>query len=127
MEALNALIDQQFTADINIIPNYGDTKLIDVLRLLNEEEMAQLLTAGERATWPKIPAISTTTRIGRTLDQILHEFEVDEAHWLRSAPQTDAALKEDSAVRKPRRGKAPASTRRSKRASRAIEMKARAR
>lgn len=127
MEAVNALIDQQFTADINITPNYGDTKLIDVLRLLNEEEMAQLLTAGERATWPKIPAISTTTRIGRILDQILHEFEVDEAHWLRSAPQTDAALKEDSAVRKTSRGKAPASTRRSKRATKAIEVKAAAR
>lgn len=121
---MNALIDQQFTANINIIPNYGDTRLIDVLRLLNEKEMAELLTAVERATWPKIPAISATTRIGRTLDQILHEFEVDEAHWLRSTPQTDAALKEDSAVRIPRRDKAPASIRRSKRPSSAIEKKA---
>ncbi len=124
MEAMNAVIDQQFTADINIVPNFGDTRLMDVLRLLNEQQMVELLAAGERATWPKIPAISTTTRIGRTLDQILHEFEVDEAHWLRSAPQTDAALKEGSAIRKSRRGKKPAVTRRSKRASRAIEIKA---
>lgn len=124
MEALNAVIDQQFTADVNIVPGRGDTKLVDVLRILEEEEMAKLLAAGERATWPKVPVIGTTTRIGRTLDNILHEFEVDEAHWLRSAPQTDAALKEDSAVRKSNRGRAPAKARRSKRAAKAIEMKA---
>ena len=35
MEAVNALIDQQFTADINIVPGYGDTRLGDVLRILN--------------------------------------------------------------------------------------------
>jgi NTE family protein len=68
--------------------------------MLDEGEMANLIAAGERATWPKVPVISTTTRIGRTLDNILHEFEIDEAHWLRSAPKTDAALGEGSAVRR---------------------------
>jgi NTE family protein len=95
-----------------------------IMKILNEEEMAGLIAAGECATWPKIPAINTTTRIGRTLDKILHGFEVDEAHWLRSAPQTDAAMKEDAAVRKSRRGKAPARARRSERAAAIIEKKA---
>ncbi|RLQ20232.1 DUF3336 domain-containing protein [Seongchinamella sediminis] len=104
MEALNAVIDQQFRADVNIVPGFGDTRLLDILKMLDEDEMATLLHAGERATWPKVPVISTTTRIGRTLDGILRDFEVDEAHWLRSAPQTDSALKGDSATVKPGRG-----------------------
>ena len=95
MTTLNALIDQQFTADINIFPDYGLASLSMILKMLSEEEMADLINAGERATWLKIPAIGTTTRIGYTLDRILHAFEVDEDHWLRTAPQTDAALKDD--------------------------------
>lgn len=124
MEALNAIIDQQFTADINIVPLPGDTRIADVLKILDEPAFAKLIAAGERATWPKIPAISSTTRIGRTLDGILHEFEVDEAHWLRSAPQTDVTLKEDAAVRKTRSGKKPAKARRTRRASQVIDKKA---
>jgi len=124
MEAVNALIDQQFKADVNIVPGFGDTRLADILRNLNEDEMVKLIAAGERATWPRLPVINMTTRIGRTLDGILHEFEVDEAHWLRSAPQTEVATKADSAVRKPRRGKAPAKARRSKRAAAVIDLKA---
>ncbi len=89
LEAFNALIDQQFTADVNIVPGQGDTRLVDILKMLSEEEMVLLIAAGERATWPRISVIATTTRIGRTLDGILHAFEVDETHWLRSVPQTD--------------------------------------
>ena len=92
MNAANALIDQRFTADINIFPQYGMSSLGKILKILSEEEMVALIRAGERATWPKIPMIGTTTRIGRTLDRILHDFEVDESHWLKSAPQTDATL-----------------------------------
>jgi NTE family protein len=123
MNAINALIDQRFTADINIFPGYGASSLGMILQMLSEEEMAELIKAGERATWPKIPAIRVTTRIGRTLDRILHAFEVDEAHWLQSAPQTDAALADNIVhVRRKRRSKtAPA--KRGKRAAAIIESK----
>jgi predicted acylesterase/phospholipase RssA len=125
MNTLNAVIDQQFTGDINIFPGYGMASLGMLLKMLSEEEMADLILAGERATWPKIPAISTTTRIGRTLDHILHDFEVDEAHWLRSAPQTDAALEgplEQS--NQPVRAKKAPVMRRSRRAAEIINQKA---
>ena len=36
------------------------------------------------ATWPKLPMIESTTRIGRRLDRILHEFEP------MSEPEMDA-------------------------------------
>ena len=92
MNAVNSLLEQQFVGDINIIPPRNYKSLGKLLSMLSEEEMTDLIKAGERATWPKVPAISTTTRIGRTLDGILHAFEVDEAHWLNTAPQTDATL-----------------------------------
>ncbi len=124
LEALNALIDQQFTADINIFPSYGLSSLGMILKMLSVEEMSDLIRAGERATWPKIPSIGTTTRIGQTLDRILHDFEVDEAHWLRSAPQTDVTLRESGpSSPKSRHSKGPV-PRRSKRATAIIQKKA---
>ncbi|WP_116365429.1 DUF3336 domain-containing protein [Parahaliea mediterranea] len=90
LSAVNGLIDQQFSGDINIFPHYGLSSLGKLLKILSEEEMRDILLAGERGTWPVIPAIGTTTRIGRTLDTILHQFELNEAHWLASAPKTEA-------------------------------------
>jgi NTE family protein len=125
MNTINAMIDQQFTGDINITPNYGFESLGMILKILSEEEMVELIKSGERATWPRVPAIRATTRIGRTLDEILHAFEIDEAHWLRSAPTTDATLKSGgtAAIGDGRRKKAPA-RKRSKRAAAIIRKKA---
>lgn len=123
MNTVNALIDQQFTADINIFPGYGLSSLGMILKMLSEEEMAQLIHSGERATWPKIPAIRVTTRVGRTLDRILHAFEVDEAHWLRTAPQTDVVLNTRPLGERKSRGKTPPA-RRSTRATAVISNKA---
>jgi NTE family protein len=122
LNALNAVMEQQYTGDINIFPGYGLSGLGKLLKMMSEDEMAELIKAGERATWPKIPIVDTTTRIGRTLDTILHSFEVDQAHWLRTAPQTDAAL--DAEVNRARTGKSPAKARRSKRVSTIIDKKA---
>jgi len=59
---------------------------------------------------------------GGTLDRILHAFEVDEAHWLRSAPQTDAALGDIPIDERRRRRKSPAA-KRGKHATAIIEEK----
>ncbi|MCB1687651.1 MAG: DUF3336 domain-containing protein [Halioglobus sp.] len=85
MNTINALIDQQYTGDINIFPTYGLDSLKSILKMLSLEEMIELIKAGERASWPKLPAIAVTTSIGRTLDAILHDIEVKETHWLRRA------------------------------------------
>jgi len=122
LNAMNAVIDQRYTGDINIFPGYGVNSLGKLLKMLTEEEMADLILAGERATWPKLPVIRTTTRIGRSLDRILHAFEVDEAHWLKTAPQTDTALK--SVRKKPAPKKKTAKAKRSKRVAAIIEDKA---
>ena len=103
MNALNSLIDQQFVGDINIFPGYGMSNLSMILKILSEEEMAHLIKAGERATWPKIPVIGMTTRIGRTLDGILHEFELSEAHWLRVARRPHGTHHKDGKAARSRR------------------------
>jgi NTE family protein len=100
MNAMNAVLDQRFTGDINILPGNGVFSVGKLLSMLSEEEMVALLKAGERATWSKVPMIRTTTRIGRTLDKILLTFEVDDAHWLRSGPRTDAVRKKASKNKK---------------------------
>jgi NTE family protein len=123
LNVVNSLLDQQFTADINIFPGYGLSSLGKLLKMMSQEELAELIKSGERATWPKVPIIDTTTRIGRTLDGILHSFEIDQAHWLRTAPQTDTTLATPHRSSGTRR--APAKARRSQRVSAIIEHKAR--
>lgn len=122
LNVANALLDQQFTADINIFPGYGLASLGKLFKMMSEEELTELIKAGERATWPKIPVVGTTTQIGRTLDGILHAFEIDEAHWLRTAPQTDAAL--ETQVRRDNPGRGPAKAKRGDRVLAIIEQKA---
>lgn len=119
LNALSALIDQRFTGDINIFPGYGMGELGKILKMLDETEMVELIAAGERATWPKLPNIRQTTRVGRTLDRILHQLEVEEAHWLRSAPSGDAAPE------KPKRAAPERKPRASSRARRKLPAKAR--
>lgn len=91
LNAVNALLDQRFTGDVNIFPGYGVVNAGKLLSMLEEDEMIDLLKAGERATWYKLPQIRTTTRIGRTLDRILLDSEADDSHWLRTGPHTDVA------------------------------------
>lgn len=80
MTAMNALLDQQFTADINIFPHFGASNFGLILKMLSEEEMVELIKASARATCSKVPAIRTTTRVGYTLDRILQNIEAGENH-----------------------------------------------
>lgn len=86
LNAMNALLDQSYSGDINIFPNFGVLSLSKILKKLNPEETAEIIKAGERATWPKVATIRTTTKIGRTLDTIMDAYELEQVHWLRSSP-----------------------------------------
>jgi predicted acylesterase/phospholipase RssA len=111
MNAINGLIDQTFSGDINIFPPYGVASLAKLLKVLSEEELLEIFHAGECGTWPRLPAIATTTRIGRTLDRVLHRYELREAHWLSKAPRTEPfrspAGGSASGVSAPAKGGAP--------------------
>jgi TAG lipase/steryl ester hydrolase/phospholipase A2/LPA acyltransferase len=45
------------------------------LTLLTPEEMMEMIRHGERATWPKIEAIRSCTKIGRILEDMLDDYE----------------------------------------------------
>lgn len=94
LNAMNALLDQSYSGDINIFPNFGILSLSKILKKLTPEETAEIIKAGERATWPKVATIRTTTRIGRTLDNIMDAYELEHVHWLRTG--SDASKKSTS-------------------------------
>jgi len=70
-----SVINQSYVGDITIAPL---SKLHNPLRALSwrtQEEIRGLIDEGERATWPRIERIRIQTRISRTLDPILRDFE----------------------------------------------------
>ena len=69
------IINQDYVGDINILP---DSRLFNPLKLLAHrsiEEIMDLITMGERATWPKIEMIRIQTKISRKLDDILEDLD----------------------------------------------------
>jgi len=55
-----------------------DSRLFNPLKLLAHrsiEEIFDLITMGERATWPKIEMIRIQTKISRKLDDILEDLD----------------------------------------------------
>lgn len=66
---------QDYTADINIIPQQRFWDPRKLLSVLTEDETAYLIRQGEKATWPKVEMIRNCTMISRTLDEILGRME----------------------------------------------------
>jgi len=69
------IINQDYVGDINILP---DKRFFNPLKLLahrSTEEIVELITMGEKATWPKIEMIRIQTRVSRTLSRILRDFD----------------------------------------------------
>jgi NTE family protein len=72
-----SVINQDYVGDINILPSTRYFNPFRVLAFLTEKEIRELIRAGEKATWPKIEMIRTQTKISRTLDRVLSDFERD--------------------------------------------------
>jgi NTE family protein len=80
-----SVINQDYVGDINILPSNRFFNPFRVLAFLTEKEIHELISAGERATWPKVEMIRVQTRISRTLDRILSEFEQDHVMHVKGA------------------------------------------
>jgi len=75
VNGIHSLIDQDYSGDVNIVPKfrwYNPSKLISHL---SEEELLDLMRAGEQATYPHVETIRTCTRISRLMEEILERFE----------------------------------------------------
>jgi len=75
---INSIVQQNYLGDINILADFSVFNSRKVLSALSFDELNELIRKGEKATWPKIEAIRVTTKIGRTLDKILEEYEAKE-------------------------------------------------
>lgn len=73
--SIHALLDQDYSGDINIVPDFRWFNPTKLLAHLSEQELLDLMHAGENAAWRELETIQTTTRISRTLDEILQRFE----------------------------------------------------
>jgi NTE family protein len=80
-----SVINQDYVGDINILPANRYFNPFRVLAFLTEQEIRDLVQAGERATWPKVEMIRIQTRISRTLDRILSDFQRDHVLHVKGA------------------------------------------
>ena len=85
MHGIHALLDQEYSGDINIVPKFRFQNPLNLITQPNEAELRQLVKEGERATYSRIEPIRRCTQISRTLEEILHRFEYGD---LRPAPGT---------------------------------------
>lgn len=75
MNTVHALMDQDYSGDVNIVPSfkwYNPTKL---LAHLSEKDLIELMEGGEHSAYPQLEQIRLCTRISRTMEDILHRIE----------------------------------------------------
>ncbi len=75
LHGLHALMDQEYSGDINIVPTLRTANPLRLLSHLDEEELVNIVVEGERACFEKVEAIRRCTMISRTLEDILYRFE----------------------------------------------------
>ena len=85
IHGVHALLDQQYSGDINIVPKFRLQSPLSLISQPDEEELRLLVKEGERATYSRIESVRRCTQISRTLEEILHRFEYGD---LRPAPGT---------------------------------------
>lgn len=89
---VHALVSQDYTADITVTPNFSTLKPWKLFSNPEDNDIAEIVKAGERATWPKIEWIRNCTKISRTLDSIVVEMEKQEMRML--ATEKDSKVNE---------------------------------
>ena len=75
VSSMHGLIDQQYSGDINITPNFSWYNPAKLLSHLSEEDLVDLMEGGANSTFPAVETIRTCTRISRTMEEILIRFE----------------------------------------------------
>lgn len=75
MNTIHALMDQDYSGDINILPSFKWYNPAKLLSHLSEKDLIELMEGGEHSAYPQIEQIRLCTRISRTMEEILHRFE----------------------------------------------------
>ena len=75
MNSIHALMDQEYSGDINIIPSFRWYNPAKILSHLSEKDLIRLMEGGEASAFPNVESIRICTKISRTMEEILHRFE----------------------------------------------------
>jgi NTE family protein len=75
MNSIHALMDQEYSGDINIIPSFRWYNPAKILSHLSEKDLIKLMEGGEASAFPNVEAIRICTKISRTMEEILLRFE----------------------------------------------------
>lgn len=78
LNMFNSILNQEYTADITVYPDFRKFDLRKILGQLSEEEVLQLERQGELATWRQLERIRTSSLISKTLDDILEAYGEEE-------------------------------------------------
>ncbi|EAQ99425.1 DUF3336 domain-containing protein [Congregibacter litoralis] len=96
LNGVHALMDQEYSGDINIVPSFRFFNPGKILAHLSEKELMDLMEAGERSAFPAVESIRTCTKISRTMEEILHRFEYGDLR-----PQGDQYQRPRASRRRP--------------------------
>jgi NTE family protein len=75
MNSVHALMDQDYSGDINIVPSFRWYNPAKILSHLSEKDLIELMEGGEHSTYPSVESIRICTKISRTMEEILSRFE----------------------------------------------------
>jgi predicted acylesterase/phospholipase RssA len=71
MNMFYSVMAQDYKGDVNIAPNFNFVDPQKLLGQLTSTEIQELVTEGERSTWPQLEQIKICSKIGNKLDEIL--------------------------------------------------------
>lgn len=104
VSSVHALLDQEYSGDINIVPSFRWYNPAKLISHLSEKDLIDLMQGGEHSAYPNIEAIRTCTKISRTMEEILFRFEQgdlrpdsDEYHRPRSSRRRPTPYRADPA------------------------------
>jgi TAG lipase/steryl ester hydrolase/phospholipase A2/LPA acyltransferase len=73
MSMFYSVVAQEYKGDINIAPSFSYFDPRKLLAQLSQDEIDMLMLEGERATWARLEQIRISSKIGKTLDDILDD------------------------------------------------------
>ncbi len=75
MNSIHALMDQEYSGDINIVPSFRWYNPTKILSHLSEKDLVELMEGGAHSTYPSVESIRICTMISRTMEELLLRFE----------------------------------------------------
>lgn len=105
MHSVHALIDQEYSGDINIVPSFRWYNPAKILSHLSEKDLIELMEGGAHSTYPSVESIRICTKISRTMEELLTRFETgdlrpdaSEVHRPRSSRRRPPPTRADRAA-----------------------------